>query len=1000
MLYRGARGRVSTTAAAAPGCLNYTKPLSSELTFANVYQTTPPTADLTGTPYSMFANSKGLYEFTVPIEGAASREPWYVGVQGLVPVFGVDALNFTLAVSPMIENDVQFPGRTTAVGERAVGDGGARRVDVVELFEDVSVTGSVRIGRFAFFRIRMLRSLRSLEVRVTEERYSGGLRIFTQEGVPPSLTAHHTVNVTRSTAVGAGKEGYYYKVPAYGSKDVWIGVYGFSYDFQSDMRTAVYRFSITASTVMRPSGLGEVKLISLSTNYRFATRTNAAAGQYVYYEIQHSFANRDLHVEIKVSFGSVDMVVSNVQKQPMRALIDVGWKSLASEGTQTGIKDGVNIYTYDPGFKPGLFYVGIYPHTQTDFSIAAYTDLTSFGLELGKAYRIRALTYSYRYFRFNVTKVYNRLTIVFREETSGLYMTAAFMQGEKPSDSINLFLSAVPDEKGDIRTTLNNPEFGEYYLKVHFYKSGYAGQVLQHTYTMDIQADDYDPPGYKSLEHELEFQVIRDQRYEQASVPRPPKWDEVRPSVAWKVATLELGRPQTAAFYGEEWLYYSVYVSTFSSNLTVVARPLTQGLALTLVVRRAEKPTLVTYIDKDETANSNGEYTVRAPSPVTGGLYYIGLYGAAAVLEMKASRVVLVASVDPGIAVLPTMKILINYFVSFDTVPALSYRYYKIYLPADERDLSIQVTHLVGETDIVISNVNPWPTKSNYNASAVGWWKTESAVGGGKQIVISNYERGYKSPSTYYIGVFASSFTSYFVLARLDRPPPTIPISSEFRSQVAVSAFSTFRFQLDGLIVSRVVFIVRQQRPFSTGLALYAKRSSVPTLLDYEFRTTASTSNGEYFLFIERPNPDEIFYLGVFGKDQDQLLERGKNFYFLGQIQSQDGFELYESTPFLQDPVEVAPPGNYIPPKPSTYSILSPDTPLMSSLLNNGTFKMFRLQVSEFTRVTADAGNNDTLTHADTASRHTVLPPHLLLAPLRVCAALLADHCLVSCFIF
>jgi hypothetical protein len=33
----------------------------------------------------------------------------------------------------------------------------------------------VRVGRFAFFRLRMQRSLRWLEVRVSEARFSGGL---------------------------------------------------------------------------------------------------------------------------------------------------------------------------------------------------------------------------------------------------------------------------------------------------------------------------------------------------------------------------------------------------------------------------------------------------------------------------------------------------------------------------------------------------------------------------------------------------------------------------------------------------------------------------------------------------------------------------------------------------------------------------------------------------------------------------------------------------------
>jgi hypothetical protein len=42
--------------------------------------------------------------------------------------------------------------------------------------------------------------------------------------------------------------------------------------------------------------------------------------------------------------------------------------------------------------------------------------------------------------------------------------------------------------------------------------------VLSHAYTIDIRIDYFDPPGYKSLEGNTEFQSVMDQRYEQASM--------------------------------------------------------------------------------------------------------------------------------------------------------------------------------------------------------------------------------------------------------------------------------------------------------------------------------------------------------------------------------------------------------------------------------------------------------------------------------------------------
>ena len=926
-----------------------------------------PSSDLTDTAYTMFGDSQGYYEFTVPIS-SPSRAPWFVGVQGLVPIEGLEILNFTFAVSPMIESDELFPGRSFAAGFEAdpYGRPGLSGVPTArtefyaqEITEGVSVKASVRVGRFAFFRLRITRSLRWLDVRVFERRFSNGLRIYAQNGVPPSLVSHITQNVTTGLVLENGVEGYSYRAPAYEGKDFYIGVYGFSYDFQNmqaadtKMREPLYHFTITASTAPRLSGLGLPEHRNFASTYRFFFAFKPA-GEYAYYSIPHTDVSKDLHIVVRIAAGVVDVVVSNTVKYPKRTeLENVGWSSMAA--ADGGMS--VNIHTYDPGFKTGVFYVGLFAQSNADFGIAAYTESTSFLLELSKAYRIQATTYSVRYFRFKVEKVYDRLTVIFREETSGLFMTALFMQGQKPSDVRHLWYSNTPDEEGNMRYELLMPQIDEYYLMVHFFKTGYTGPVFSHTYTIDVRVDDHDKPGYEAVRdtrREVPFRVARNQRYENLRLPRPPSWDFDRPSfTSSKVRMIEMTRPQTAAFLGEQWVYYSVYVSSFSSVLTVTARALSKGLSFSLVVRRSYKPTLFTYIDKAEMPNEHGEYTVRAPSPVTGGLYYIGVH--ASVLDMKEARFVIIASTDPGVTVVPTVTVLRNYFVAADTVPALEYRYYKIYLPEDERDVAIEVTHQFGETDIVISNVDPWPTLFNYNASKPGWWKTEAVAGGGKRIAIRNFERGYKSPATYYVGIFSKSFTSYYVIARLDRPPPTVPLGSMFRSQVAEMAFSTFRFPVGGMILSRLVFVVKLQRPYNTGLALYAKRNEMPTILDYEIRTDVSTYNGEFFLDIDLPRPEDVYYVGVFGLAAG-LLPRGANYYFLGTILSKDMFMLYESSPYTQDPPLVPPPGNYIPPPITAYTILPPDVPFTSRLLNNGTFQFFRLQVSELTRVTAIAG--------------------------------------------
>ena len=53
-----------------------------------------------------------------------------------------------------------------------------------------------------------------------------------------------------------------------------------------------------------------------------------------------------------------------------------------------------------------------------------------------------------------------------------------------------------------------------------------------------------------------------------------------------------LGEPDVCVRMSDVCVRMSVYVSTFSANLTVIARPVSPGLVFTLLVRRAEKPTL------------------------------------------------------------------------------------------------------------------------------------------------------------------------------------------------------------------------------------------------------------------------------------------------------------------------------------------------------------------------------------------------------------------------
>jgi hypothetical protein len=59
----------------------------------------------------------------------------------------------------------------------------------------------------------------------------------------------------------------------------------------------------------------------------------------------YRFDSRDLHIVIRLSFGTLDILVSNVEKYPSRSLENVAWKSRASIG-DPAIESGKFMLTY------------------------------------------------------------------------------------------------------------------------------------------------------------------------------------------------------------------------------------------------------------------------------------------------------------------------------------------------------------------------------------------------------------------------------------------------------------------------------------------------------------------------------------------------------------------------------------------------------------------------------------------------------------------------------
>lgn len=275
---------------------------------------------------------------------------------------------------------------------------------------------------------------------------------------------------------------------------------------------------------------------------------------------------------------------------------------------------------------------------------------------------------------------------------------------------------------------------------VHFFTPGYSGPVLIHPYTIECTVDNFAVPGYRTLVGQTEFQVAPEKIYRREGFPVPASWDLQRPASDFRIPRMIVGQPALFSFSGSEWVYVRFVVEKFSVAFNVVTTVLTPGLEISLLVRRSIKPTLLTYLGVDSTPDNRNEQTVRVTDPIVGAFYVVGIYARQQALTVTAASdprasnadVSLRISTEAGVEVFPSVTSLTNYFVYFDTIQSLTYRYYKINVPADMRDISIIVTRLNnGLTDIIVSNVDPFPTNSKYSPDKIGkgWWKSEAATG-------------------------------------------------------------------------------------------------------------------------------------------------------------------------------------------------------------------------------------------------------------------------------
>ena len=554
-------------------------------------------------------------------------------------------------------------------------------------------------------------------------------------------------------------------------------------------------------------------------------------------------------------------------------------------------------------------------------------------------------------------------------------MVVLVQYGRRPTQNDYLFLSYTTDKNGLITYNIVSPSLGDYFIMIHFYPPGYSGAVLSHRFTISVKVDDFEPPGYRqypNIPYRDTFVVSHDKYYAAEGFPVPEPWDLTRPVGELGVPpTISLGRATLFSFSGSEWVYARFLVDSFRVSFTVHAQALSPDLEMVVGVMKSFKPTLAMYLGQDDVPDAADTYSVKIDYPVTGAYYYIGLYSPRRTLTVSTAisgRAAVGADVsmwietEVGQETFPIKYKLKSYFVQFNLLQGLTYAFYTIDVPADGRDISITVTRLNPEarTDIVVSNVEEYPTNGKFSPDKLGkgWWRSEDASGDGVSVIIRNFHPGYKSPGKYNIGVFAISRTNYFILVRLDRPPPTIQVSRIARGQVAASAFTNFRFVPGLPVASKMYVVIKQAPPHIRGLRIYLKQDNVPTLTDYDSVSDVSDYIGNYVVAIDQPQPDSLIYVGVFGVDLD-LIAFGDNYYFSIEVMSDQAFKNYVPAAYVGY-TNVGAISPTAPPPSWQYSPLQPEVLVAGTLSRNAT-AYYRVQISENTVVnvlTTDIGNS------------------------------------------
>lgn len=321
---------------------------------------------------------------------------------------------------------------------------------------------------------------------------------------------------------------------------------------------------------------------------------------------------------------------------------------------------------------------------------------------------------------------------------------------------------------------------------------------------------------------------------------------------------LRSGVPQSMTLAKSEWAYFSAYVNV----------PAGTAYSFSLVSSFGDTDMYITTGGDEGPSQSNFNFSSSSanfdsvivdssdPHWCTGCTLIVG------VLAFQSSQFTLTYSTNTSASVVP----LRDGVPTFATVSAGSFKYFKLYVDAQTKLVTIALSALSGTPQAFVL-VESTSSTGQYLLPTLTRWTWSSISQGSLLTVIRSTDMGFFAPATYVIGVHSASTSAFFVTSTISRDTMTALGNGQPQvAFVAADSYAYFTFTTGGM--PPVSINVRVSNP---ALLLYAvdnydsaNPASLPSSANYNWSSLVDYTS-QSVLSIPSANVSGVFYtIGVY----------------------------------------------------------------------------------------------------------------------------------------